>query len=557
MIPSLLLSVLANPSAGAIPVGGDGPLAGTVVQVNERLIVRWYRVDDVLENFEDLRVLDYGEQVDRLTLTATKGWLTLGVQADEVTLFANRYFLDEVETWERDLLDPALSSPWPAAFVRLEKVYAQAQGASGELRLGDTYVSFGRGIALALVRNSEIDIDTSVRGARGVVHLGAWDLSVVTGFTNPQQVLLENPNLDMGPDDLHEVAAVRVERFGPVAAGLHAVTWKFARASDDGSPFARYGQVPDVAVVGGNVEASGVGGLDLYLEGDWFGYRSADLFVEEEPRPGYALYGSTSVYPGRFTVLLEAKRYLGTERMNAFATPWGYEVAAPPSLDYERAITEDSSAEVNSNDIAGARLKVQYAGREGLLVPSLSLGAFRDADLGGLHFNGSAETIAHPVAGVTWIAGDVHVLANAGARADVRDGDVRGDLTLHGDLDVVVPVGALGHLELGGAVLRFRWGENDIQQTDYWDVTHSLALHHGERWSFLVHQDFSDNPLVRSTGNLGEDLYLAGEVQFKPTPAVTTSLFAGAYKAGIRCAGGQCRSVPGFKGLRLSVEGSF
>ena len=33
-------------------------------------------------------------------------------------------------------------------------------------RRGDTYASFGRGIALNLVKNTNIDIDTSLRGAK-------------------------------------------------------------------------------------------------------------------------------------------------------------------------------------------------------------------------------------------------------------------------------------------------------------------------------------------------------------------------------------------------------
>ncbi len=557
MIAGLLAAALLSGSAGAaIPIGGDGPLEGTILQVNNRLLVRWYRVPATLQDFKDLRVLDYGEQVDRLTLTATKGWLTLSLQADEVTLFANRYYLDEVETWERDLLAPAFDHPWNATFVSVEKVFAQAQGARGEVRLGDTYVSFGRGMALALVRNSEIDIDTSIRGARGVVHLGPWDLTAVTGFTNPQQVRMELPNVSLDPDDLNEVAAVRIERFGRASAGIHGVAWKFARPGDAGSAIARYGQEPDVLVAGGNVEASGLAGVDLYLEGDAFGYRSKDLGGGAEV--GHTVYASAAAYPGRFTVLFEAKHYRDAERMNGFTAPGldGYEVVVPPTLEYERAITEDSASAVNSNDIAGGRVKVQYAAQAGLLVPSLSVGAFRDADLQD-HFNEASETILHPVAGVSWFAGDTHVIADAGVRTDVRDDDTGADVTWHGDLDVVFPAGALGHLELGSDVIRFEWGDNAFQQADYWDVRNSLALHRGEHWSFLVYLDHNDNPILPATGNLGSNTYGATEVQWQPTSALTASLFAGAYSGGIRCAGGQCRTVEAFKGLRAAVEGSF
>jgi len=52
-------------------------------------------------------------------------------------------------------------------------------------------------------------------------------------------------------------------------------------------------------------------------------------------------------------------------------------------------------------------------------------------------------------------------------------------------------------------------------------------------------------------------VYGAGEVQYKPNSALTLSAFAGAYKAGIRCSGGQCRALPGFDGARFTLSGTF
>ncbi len=91
-------------------------------------------------------------------------------------------------------------------------------------------------------------------------------------------------------------------------------------------------------------------------------------------------------------------------------------------------------------------------------------------------------------------------------------------------------------------------------------MSNALAWHHGEKWVFVLYQDWSDNPLLRSTGNLAfvdKDLYGALEVQWQPTTALTVKAFYGAYKAGIRCSGGQCRQLPGFNGARLGVNGVF
>jgi hypothetical protein len=62
---------------------------------------------------------------------------------------------------------------------------------------------------------------------------------------------------------------------------------------------------------------------------------------------------------------------------------------------------------------------------------------------------------------------------------------------------------------------------------------------------------------VGSKGNLSEALYGALEIQVKPSDALTLKLFGGSQKEGLRCAGGQCRVLPGFSGVRASAVGSF
>ena len=107
---------------------------------------------------------------------------------------------------------------------------------------------------------------------------------------------------------------------------------------------------------------------------------------------------------------------------------------------------------------------------------------------------------------------------------------------------------------------KFEWGVNEQQQEDFLEMANALAWHHGEKWIFVFYQDWTDNPLVQSEGNLtfiGENVYGALEAQYKPSGNITYKAFYGAYKAGIRCSGGQCRSLPGFEGARVSVSGVF
>ncbi len=556
------LFLTAGPAHAAISLGGDGQRDWGTLSITERMAVRYYQGQGSLAGFEDdyPNLHDYVEEVNRLNLLYNRGKFAAGAQVDQVALFANRYYLDDELNHSIELCDPELGCIGSDAYVGLEKLYLRGNGKHLEVTVGDGYVSFGRGIALNLVRNTDIDLDTSLRGVRTVVRAGSWDFTGVSGLTNPQQVQQDNKNVGLRRDNMHMISGLRAERFGlgPFNLGLHGVVYGFARdQGEDGHFWDAYVQPVDAFVGGATVEGFGLLGFDVIAEFDWFEYRSEDFFGGEEPEPGYGAYFSASAYPGKAVVLVEAKHYVNTELINSFTGVDNYEVAVAPTLEYERVITEDSSAAVNSNDITGARVRVDYPIKPGVLMPYVSVAAMRDRELGGLHFNDAPETIIHPVAGVQWLGEHAHVIATAGTRADIRDDDSGADVAAHVDLDLQLPAGPLGTVELSSAFIRFSWGTNPMQQSDFTDVVNALALHATDKWTFILWQDFSDNPLIDSTGNIAENVYGAVEAQYKPSSSLTTSLFYGAYKAGIRCAGGQCRSLPGFEGLRFQLSGSF
>ena len=105
--------------------------------------------------------------------------------------------------------------------------------------------------------------------------------------------------------------------------------------------------------------------------------------------------------------------------------------------------------------------------------------------------------------------------------------------------------------------MTYAWGDNAQQQADYVDLSNALALKFGAPWALIFYTDYSSNPLINSTGNLAENAYGGVEGQWMPESSTTVKLFAGAYRAGIRCAGGQCRSLPGFEGVKFSYGGTF
>ena len=91
----------------------------------------------------------------------------------------------------------------------------------------------------------------------------------------------------------------------------------------------------------------------------------------------------------------------------------------------------------------------------------------------------------------------------------------------------------------------------------------------GVAFDDLAGVDWTDNPLIPALGNTtavveplfgadwGKNLYFALEAQYKPTPASQFTALLGAYKAGIRCSGGQCRTLPGFNGVELTYTTQF
>ena len=539
------------------------PMAGTLQGGSthglEDFRFRFYQSDQRLPDFPDEPVYDYQEFVERLQLTGGSSLLTLGLQGDAVMLASNEYILDDERSFERELWSAGLMGPHPNVWFGLEKLWLTGQSGGLSWTLGDSYEAFGRGLSLNMVRNTDIDVDTSLRGLHAAWSGGPWELHLVEAVANPQQMRMENPNVGMKPDLPHAVHGLRADWYGPVHVGAQGVAFQFARAYDPtGNPFVAWRGGLDAAVAGVTVEASSVGPFDLGAEFDYFAYDAPEIPVKS----GYAGYVSASAYPGVAVVLLEGKLYKDTEWANTLTSSEGYEVVSGPSLEYDRAITEDSSAAVNSNDVAGGRARVDFALGQGsdTITPYVSVASFRDQDLGGVHFNAEPETIVHAMGGILLIRGEFHVLFNGGYRMDLRDdapASNPGDSTAHGDLSVTIPLGHELSVELAPNVLHYHWGVNPVQQTDYTDFSSAVAFKIGTPYAIIVYTDYSDNSLIASTGNVSDAVYMAGELQWQPTSATTLKLFYGAYRAGIRCAGGQCRTLPGFEGARASFTANF
>jgi hypothetical protein len=547
--------------------------------------LRYWRLDRRLPDPSDVAVFDYVEQVNRFNANARSGNWAVDAQVDEVALFLNRYYLDDELFVENELVAPDTFNPMPgSSYINPEKLRLTWETDDATLVFGDSYGAFGRGGALNINRNVDIDIDTSIQGVKAVLRPGAWDITLIAGQLNRQQVAQDNPNLGITGDVRHAMGGIRAERFGlgPANIGAHAVAYKFATEPGFTTGFEQLGDQTPVAAVGGlTTELTSVAGFDWYLEGDVFGYQDMPNALPDSKNdaPGYAVYLSAATYPGPFVLLVEGKRYLQADRINLITGLEQYEVATAPTLEYERAVNEDTAAELNSNDSTGGRAQLDWSAIPGKLTPYAAMAVYRDADLGVPHDNLSPETITHPMVGVEYVSEGKSAIGNFGFRTDDPDDDVTAaagspdpagwcgagprksrDRQIHGDLTVEVPTGPLS-LDVALAVELFCWGAVPFNQKgDYIESETSYTLAYGSDVAVTWFMDYTTNALVLndSPGNLGDErLFGAAEIQVKPADAFTLKAFYGAYKSGIRCSGGQCRQLPGFNGARLSAVATF
>lgn len=510
----------------------------------------------------------YFEQVNRFIAQGNVGRWTFGVQVDEGAVWGMPYVVDgEVRTDPPDFIlqgctEGCLYAPFGNNFyANPEKFWLRYAKDDISLDFGDFYASYGYATALALNRNVEVDIDTSIQGARMTWTPGAWEFSALAGQTNRQQLYQDNPLRNTMADFRHFVGAMRLTRYGlgPADVTVHGVVYNFTKTGGIAAGFQELGTLPDAVVTGANAQMYGVMGLDLGLEANLFAYPDAEGFTGEKGTLGYTLYGSATAYVGSSVWLLEVRRFKDHQHPNYATGDETYPVLVPPTLEYERAIVNKSGqATLGSNDIWGGRLKTDFV--LGPLLPYVSFAYHRDEDLDGVNQESpSPENVYNTVIGSEYLADHWSLLINGGVRVDDRDDPEMGeDVLVHGDMALGFPIHGEFHGDLAFAARRFWYGETKIgEHEDYSEVETALTLGYTNLIQLVGSVDYSRNPYAGSRGNLAPDVYSAVEIWVRPAPAWLIRAFYGAQKAGLRCSGGQCRQVPSFNGARIAVTGNF
>ena len=610
----LLICALVPAGAQAVQLGEAKPgsaLSGAKLQVVQSL---YYKYNFFLDEDPDDDVeapFGFHEFVSRTYADfQIKQW-SVGAQMDWVAVTPNCSQTQFQQKFSDRFGDAACSSPNPILgsgtnewgpmaldhfLFQLEKAWVRYRGKNVQFGLGDFSIALGRGLTLSMTRKPEIDLDNTLRGARFDVLTKPFDMTLMAGITNPQDVSMELRNLLIKPEPFHLIAGGRV-KVRP-APGMEVTVHGLGIDLED--PEHKNG------AIGGTFSASNLadGTLDLFIEGDGFFYGGREV-GDEIPPTGHALYGVATAYLGALTLQLEGKRY--KDAMHNIqpgpVVPLQYNL--PPSLEHEPSVTEDINKSILSNDITGLRLR----GDVWLLSSDTTITAdFATHWEGQPHpgFSGQREFIIHPTLGIDQPLHlgkdkpvELHIAADVGYRHDfpvrfkernvpdrvaTRDGWETEFLPMAGVLHYRVDVGVTAGIHSVELVSTYRrqhrtlaeevcWERNGTTHCDMDDgwiaLENSLSYTLMGKYTAALNVDYTDDIRVQainargSPGNLFYDpdfkasAYIGGTLIIKPVSNFELNVFGGSQKAGIVCTGGACRTVPAFTGVKARATISF
>lgn len=522
-----------------------------------------FSVEGVFRNWIDdpdsLRKEDILDGMNRVYGLATRPGVEAGVQLDVAAAYPkDRAGLVGPQTPPPGWTTGLFFSTKEDVQASLEKKFVRLRADAGSLEFGDSYRAVGRGIALALVKNSTLDIDTSIEGAAGDFALGNVEGAAWGGYSNQQTISTTFQN-HIQRDVRDAVIGARAgARISSVQLFTHANTLRIDRRAP-ASVFmgADLVSVRDVRLAGAGFEASDLGGVvDLYAEGNLAAFRVKNDEVIEDAE-GHGFYGAATAYLGPVTLVAEGKRYLNLELMNvrqSEGTAQPYDYSTPPTLEKENLVNKNTGESVNSNDIYGGRLTASLG--MGSTIARAAFAHFEDRGHERALYDAD-ETIEHVYGGLErrWAGSFAQV--TAGYRYETRQLDASvHDTQAHLDLDLLFDVGTV---QIEGKYLVYRQISHEpiTGERFTWDVNDVILSIRPFRWlsvAGLIATTTDEGVLGGlggREGNLSRYTFGAAEIAVEPGETSIIRVFAGATQGGLKCSGGTCRVIPAFEGVRL------
>ncbi|MGC4089688.1 MAG: hypothetical protein QM756_17730 [Polyangiaceae bacterium] len=554
----------------------------------------------------------FGLLYNRLNLQAASGKFTLSLRGDSAWFFASPspadiadelgrrepgqsedYRLRKLTEAGLELSNRFINWSYPAK-------YSLTWGTPDlELTLGDSYAQLGRGIVLSARKLDELASDTTVRGARAQARFRRGELrlklTLLGGSLNPLRIdeasgrylgvqgdvtrgflrateafmprAIATDFAPLGPDCLHSstcsfapdhVVAGQIELSVPKAifATQASLLGREAALTEDTSRKASSILTASQSVDVPRLFEHGSGYFEAALQ------KLSGSTENSLPDLGYALYGAVNWIEPRFSLTAEGKHYrrlfplsanVSASRAREFAL---LAYSAPPTTE---ELWSDSQFGRFNTCVSGGRLKGEAHATRSHSVFAW-LGHYRSysestgndscdtsPSFENRIWDGAVGVNAHP------LSRPARYQVLLGSRFDDAGRSLSG---VTGPTEVFYrelyvryalsePLGGPFTLELQGFHRRRR--ESVGGPSDRWfEGQHSTALDIGEHLSAAIGVEYDTRP--------GTPLgYVNAMLSYRPSSALSFSLFAGQRRGALRCVGGVCRVYPAFEGVRLDA----
>jgi hypothetical protein len=458
----------------------------------------------------------YGELFERLNVvTGTDAW-SMAFRFDTATFVSEpNPFIEDRYTFER------ASVGW--------------QGRSLEVIAGDSYVSIGRGLVLSLRKIDELGVDTTLRGAKLLVHEGIFSGILAAGISNIQNIDEATGRSVDDPYDLIGGLDARVTLFDRITVGVQGSAILFESST---------GLVPKDKYedryfqIGPSISAPRIV--------DWFGFYLEGV-AQVHDSVGYGLYGQATAYFGPATLLFEGKAYGDLAPIQPNLGLPEFDTVAynnPPTVERVLQVIENPQ-----RNIAGGRLRLDWSFSPSFLA-YLNYGVFRDWEgYGDPNTFGviSAGTIHDPYAGfeARWNEARSWALFSAGYRPVLVGGAIaRGDL--HFELDGAQALGDRWSLTVHALHLERQKSESPILDQKFREGTVLVGVRFHPWIAVSGGYDYTTEPTQ------DQDHYFSGAAEWFITSSSSLRFFGGAQRGGLKCTSGVCRIFPPFEGVKLT-----
>jgi hypothetical protein len=259
-----------------------------------------------------------------------------------------------------------------------------------------------------------------------------------------------------------------------------------------------------------------------------------------EPVSGHGLYLESQLRLGKFSLLLEVKDY---NELN-------FEYSRPPLLEPEEIDILADQFDEDRTDVSAVAARLDYYLPGPATLFYCRLLYLDDSPDEHIYYGSYDREIRHLYGGVEKRFGNggyINGLAGWREESDTSIAFMATDgQTFHYQFNASWPLVRTFSLEADWKHKVF-----DGEYRDYSEIRSYLSLHKSPRWVATVLYEWTDNP--ETVFFTRKKDFWAGELEVKFGKAYSVRVFVGSTKGSTKCAGGVCRVLPPFEGVRLEA----